>query len=297
MNGTSIQMGITHMILIDINQLIIANLMQVANGKNKIPLDEGMIRHMVLNTIRSYNKQFHESYGEVVICCDSRKYWRKDYFPYYKANRKKDRDDSRLDWNFIFTTIDRIKDELKEFLPYKVIEVLGAEADDIIGYLTARYSNTQDILILSSDKDFVQLQKYQNVTQYSPILKKFLTTEDPLAHIIEHVIHGDRGDGIPNILSADDVFVKGERQKAVTSKKSAEWLKQALEDTDFCTTDEMRHGFERNAKLIVLQNTPQEIKEEIQKVYNETVPAPRSGLISYFMAKQLSNLLTSIGDF
>ena len=146
-------------ILIDLNQVLIANLMQQLNQDKNQKLDEGLIRHMVLNSLRSYNKQFKSKYGKIIICCDSKSYWRREFFPFYKANRKKDRDKSGLDWNLIFLTLNKVRDELKENFPYKTIEVDGAEADDIIGVLAARLSKHEDVLILSSDKDFGQLQK------------------------------------------------------------------------------------------------------------------------------------------
>jgi 5'-3' exonuclease len=204
------------MILIDLNQVLISNLMQQIGSNPKVKLDEGLIRHMVLNSLRSYSKQFRSKYGEIVIACDSKKYWRRDVFPFYKAHRKKDREKSEFDWHLIFETLNKIRDELKANFPYRVIEVEGAEADDVIGVITARSALDQDILILSSDKDFVQLQKYPNVSQYSPILKRFVKTEDPHQYIREHIIRGDKGDGIPNFLSPDNTFVIGERQKVIS---------------------------------------------------------------------------------
>ena len=227
-------------ILVDLNQVLISNLMQQINNNPKIKLEESLIRHMVLNSLRSYITQFKSKYGDMIICCDSKTYWRRDFFPFYKANRKKDREKSGFDWNLIFLTLNKIRDELKENFPYKVLEVDKAEADDIIGVLAARLSAHEDILILSSDKDFAQLQKYPNVTQYSPILKRFIKTEDPQGYIKEHIIRGDRGDGVPNFLSPDNIFAVGGRQKVINTKKLQEWLRS--DPSGGCEKDNMKRG-------------------------------------------------------
>ena len=192
------------MILVDLNQVLLAGLMaQIANQKGK--LDEHLIRHMILNIIRNHVKNFKAEYGEVVLCCDNRKYWRKELFPFYKAGRKKTRDKSDLDWHMIFDMLAKFKQELRENFPYKVIDVENAEADDIIGTLVPLYAPHQKILILSSDGDFLQLQMYcKNVKQYNPSQKKYVYSVDPLLELKEKIIRGDKGDGIPNIFSPSD---------------------------------------------------------------------------------------------
>jgi 5'-3' exonuclease len=282
-------------ILVDLNQVLISNLMQQIGSNPKMKLDENLIRHMVLNSLRSYAKQFKQKYGDIVIACDSKRYWRRDVFPFYKAHRKKDRDKSEFDWHLIFETLNKIRDELKEFFPYRVIEVDGAEADDIIAVLTARYAPSQDVLILSSDKDFVQLQKYPNVTQYSPILKRFLKTENAVDYIKEHIIRGDKGDGIPNFLSPDNTFVAGERQKVINSKKLKEWINGKPED--FCTTDLMLRGYKRNQMLVDLDYVPENIKSSIVDTYDTTKGGTRNRLLTYFIEKRLRNLIECIDEF
>mgnify|MGYP000873647215 CR=1 FL=1 len=283
------------MILIDLNQVLISNLMQQINSNPKIKLDEGLIRHIVLNSLRSYVKQFKGKYGEIVICCDSKSYWRREVFPFYKANRKKDRDKSGFDWTLIFETLNKIRDELKTFFPYKVIDVEGAEADDIIGVLSARFAPHEEVLILSSDKDFVQLQKYSNVTQYSPILKRYVKADDPQLYIKEHIIKGDRGDGIPNFLSSDNVFISGERQKTINSKKLLEWLR--MDPEDFCTNDNMLRNYKRNQMLVDLDYIPERIREKVVDAYENTKVGTRSGLIDYFIEKRLRNLIEVLDEF
>jgi len=282
-------------ILIDLNQVLISNLMQQINSNPKVKLDENLIRHMVLNSLRSYVKQFKEKYGDIIICCDSKKYWRRDVFPFYKSNRKKARDESGFDWTLIFETLNKIRDELKENFPYKVIDVEGAEADDVIGVLSARLSPSEDILILSSDKDFVQLQKYPNVAQYSPILKRFVKSDNPHQYIKEHIIRGDRGDGIPNFLSADNVFALGERQKVINKKKLDEWLK--LKPEEFCVNENMLRGYKRNQMLVDLDFIPEAISAQIVEAYENVKPGNKQKMFNYFVEKRLKNLMEVIQEF
>lgn len=284
------------MVLIDLNQVLISNLMQQIGMNPKMKLEEDLIRHMVLNSLRGYVKQFKEKYGEIVICCDSKRYWRREYFPFYKANRKKDREKSAHDWNMIFEVLGKIRDELKEYFPYKVIEVDGAEADDIIGVLTARHAPSEDVVIVSSDKDFVQLQKYgKSVHQYSPLTKSFSYAQSPEYWLLEHILTGDRGDGIPNFLSADNVFALGERQKPINKKKLTDWVKKAPEE--FCTNDTMLRGFKRNQMLIDLSFTPENLKAEIVDAYENAKTGKRSELLNYFIEKRLKNLMEVIQEF
>jgi hypothetical protein len=283
------------MVLIDFSQVLISNLMQQIGSNPKIQLDENLIRHMILNSLRSYSRQFSHKYGEVVIACDSKKYWRRDVFPFYKSHRKKDRENSGFDWHTIFECLNKIRDELKENLPYRILEVEGAEADDIIAVLTGRYAPSQQVLILSSDKDYIQLQKYDNVVQYSPILKRFLKTDDPFRFIKEHIIRGDKGDGVPNFLSADNTFVVGERQKVINSKKLEEWIKQSPED--FCVTDSMLRNYKRNQMLVDLDFIPESIKAQIVDSYDTAKKCSRQKMLDYFIEKRLKNLIEVIEEF
>jgi hypothetical protein len=282
-------------ILIDLNQVLISNLMQQINSNPKMKLDENLIRHMVLNSLRSYITQFKEKYGEVIIACDNKKFWRRDVFPLYKANRKKAREESGFDWTLIFETLNKIREELKLHFPYKVIDVEGAEADDVIGVLAARKAPHEEVLILSSDKDFVQLQKYANVKQYNPILKRYVETDDPHKYVKEHIIRGDRGDGVPNFLSADNVFAVGERQKVINTKKLNEWLNKSPEE--FCTTEIMLRNYKRNQMLVDLDYIPETIKSQIVDCYDNVKVASRSNLVNYFAEKGLKNLFDVIQEF
>lgn len=286
------------MILVDLNQVLLAGLMaQISNQKN-VKLEESLIRHMILNIIRSHLKNFRKEYGEVVLCSDNRKYWRKEFFPFYKAGRKKSRKNSDLDWHLIFDMLAKFKVELKENFPYKVIDVEGAEADDIIGTLVPRHIMHENILIISSDGDFLQLQMYNGrskytVKQYNPTQKKFLISENPLDELKQKIINGDKGDGIPNILSPSDTFVREIRQKVMTESKLTKFMSQNYGDYD---DENARIGFSRNQTLIDLRNIPDDIQSKIINTYEETVPV-KGKLLDYFIANKLFNLMEVIEEF
>ena len=287
------------MILIDLNQVMISNLMMqpgIAKG-----IDENVVRHMVLNSIRMYNVKFKEAYGDIIICCDDKNYWRKDLFPYYKAGRKKDRESSPFDSNLIFTTLNKVRDEIQEYFPYKVLRVERVEADDIIGTICHNYgvellnnSSTEKILIVSSDKDFMQLQKFRNVEQFSPMAKKFLRTSNAEEFLKMHIIRGDRGDGVPNILSSDDTFVTESRQKPVTEKKLNTWMNE--EPTIFCDTM-MLKNYKRNESLIDLSKIPIEYQQNIMNEYQNAPKNGRGKILNYFIKNRMKQLTEHLQEF
>jgi 5'-3' exonuclease len=282
------------MIIFDYNQVAISSLMEQI-GSSKKPVEENLVRHMILNVIRTYVKRFKTTHGpEVVIACDNRNYWRRDYFPQYKASRKKSRDASGHDWNSIFDCLHKIKEELKEHSPYKVIDVDTAEADDIIATLAIRQSAHEKVMILSSDKDFAQLQKYPNVEQYSPILKKAIKEPLPAAQLKQMIIRGDKGDGIPNILTQDNVFIDGGRQKPITEAKIINWLNQKPEE--FCS-DEMLRNYKRNELLIDLTKVPEPLQAAIIDSYENATAQTKQAFMNYMIVNKLKNLLEVIDEF
>jgi len=281
------------MILVDMNQISLASMMMHLHmSKTKEP-EDSMVRHMILNSLRMYRTRFSSEYGELVLCHDSRHYWRRDFFPEYKASRRKGREKSDLDWDAIFQCLNAIKEEIKINMPYKCIEVYGAEADDIIGTLCATIS--EEIMIISGDKDFIQLQRFPNVKQFSPITKKTVNGANPGGYLKEHVFRGDTSDGVPNVLSPDNTFTDGLRQRPLGKKKIASWMDHNFEDV--APNDEVKRNYQRNRKLIDLTYTPDELTKEIIDTYNEAPFGDRSKLLNYFIQKRLKNLTESIGEF
>tara|TARA_E500000331_G_scaffold200069_1_gene192156 strand:+ start:148 stop:1011 length:864 start_codon:yes stop_codon:yes gene_type:complete len=287
------------MILVDMSQISLASMMMHLNMNKTTKPDEAMVRHMILNSLRMYRGKFKEEYGELVLCFDSRHYWRRDHFPNYKAGRKKSRESSNLDWDAIFGCLNEIKQELKDYFPYKHIEVYGAEADDVIAALCLEleYDNGKT-LILSGDKDFIQLHRFTNVSQYSPITKKMINGHDPYQYLDEHILKGDTSDGIPNVLSPDNTFVDGLRQKPLGKKKIAEWTGEILIPVEVAIPDgEVKRNFQRNQQLIDLSKAPEEIFLACIREYQNAPDGDRSKLLNYFTKKRLRNLTESIGEF
>jgi len=286
-------------IIIDMNQISLASLMMHLNMTKAKEPDESMVRHMILNSVRMYRTMFGEEYGEVILTYDSKHYWRRDFFPQYKSNRKKNRDSDSKDWNAIFETLNKIKSEIKDNLPYKFLEVYGAEADDIIATL-CKFSQTEKdrsknekIIIVSGDKDFIQLQKYVNVKQYSPILKKYVDGHVPETYIKEHILKGDTSDGVPNVLSPDNTFTDGLRQRPLGKKKIETWLDIDINDLQ----DEVKRNYQRNEKLIDLSKIPNELESEILTEFHGAPFGDRSKLLNYFIKSRLRNLTETIGEF
>lgn len=269
----------------------------IGNHHN-IELDEHTLRVVFLNKLRSFRKAYHKDFGEIVICCDGRNSWRKQYFPYYKANRKKSRDESDLDWGVLFEIMDNIRQDIVEFFPYKVIHIENVEADDIIASLCHKYGaqlgdGEEKILIASSDKDFIQLHKYSNVYQIDPKgERKWISHNDPYQYKFEHVLKGDRGDGIPNILSADNSLAVGIRQKPMTAKR----IEMFQNDINSMTDDE-RKNYERNQLMIDLDMIPQEYQDAVIESFETQPDVGRSKLYKYFIKKRLSNLMEDLQDF
>jgi 5'-3' exonuclease len=280
------------MIIVDMNQVMLSNLLMQLGNHTNAQLEENMVRHMVLNSLRSYRQKFYEEFGELVIACDNTNVWRKQVFPYYKANRKKNQEKSEMDWKAIFECLNKIRAELKEFFPYKVVDVETAEADDIIATLVKHV--TDPILILSGDKDFIQLHNYTNVKQYDPTRKKWINNDDPEKYLFEHILKGDSGDGVPNILSGDDCFVVGTRQKPMTQKKIEELYELGIEGK---IDHPLYRNFIRNKQLIDLSQIPIDLEIKIITSYEIQEEKGREKLLPYFITNKLKNLTEHIGEF
>lgn len=292
-------------ILVDFNQVLISNIMmQVRENSGSIELDENLIRHMALTSIKRYKNKFSKDYGEMVICCDDQNYWRKDKFPYYKARRKDDQKKSDIDWTELFRIINLIRSEIEEYFPYKVIQIASAEADDIIGSICHTYGqylnndSTDKILILSADKDFIQLHVYANVVHYDPIRDRWINHDNPQQYLFEHILKGDRGDGIPNVLSDGDSFVMSKRQKTMTQKRLDAlmgFFKTFIIPEDF--DPQVLNNIKRNTDLIDLERIPYGIKELVIAKYEEENKKDKSKLFDYFIARRLRNLMDTISEF
>ena len=297
------------MILIDYSQVSLASILTFQRELKGNPEEvKNLIRHVTLSTIKSYKKKYGREFGNIVICCDGRKYWRKEFFEHYKASRKKTRDASDLDWKLIFDTLSEMRQEIAEHFPYRVVHVERAEADDVIATLTkwaqsneliqqGLMEEPQKVLILSSDGDFKQLQLLGEVKQWSPMIKKYIsaTAKEIENYKIQHIVKGDAGDGIPNILSPDDVFVQGVRQKPMSQKRLDEFFEKGF---DACRNDTERRNWHRNSVLVDFKHIPEDVEKEIVEAYINNKPkGDKMSIMNYLIAKKCRLLLDELEDF
>lgn len=281
------------MILVDYSAISIAVI-----SMQKTAPEEDLIRHQILNSVRSHRAKHKKKFGEVVICCDAGGNWRKEFYPEYKANRQTRRDENPEYWKEVFRIINLVKDELIENFPYRVVQVWGCEADDVVASLvesTQEFGKGEPVLIVSHDRDFAQLQRYSNVQQFSTKTKSFLVDPDPRKSLFEHICKGDAGDGVPNIMSHDKTFVNEERQSRLTSKKIEEWY-GSVNGIATAPPDVYRN-FQRNRRMIDLSLIPAELKEKVINTYEATEVAPKSRVLPFLAKKRCRRLIESIEDF
>ncbi len=286
------------MIIIDVSNIAYAAMFQHIAIQKQFPLNEDTLRHLVLNSLRANVKKFKHVYAptskSVVLAFDSANYWRRDLFPHYKACRRLNRANSPFDWDLIHVYMNTIMTELVQKTPYTPVLVNGAEADDVIGTLAPLAAAQESVMIISGDKDFPQLQTNRKISQWAPVLKKFIAEPAPELQLKQLIIRGDKDDGIPNILSADDIFVTGGRQRPISEKKLITWLTQAPEQ--FCDQS-MLHNYYRNQKLIDLTCIPTTLKHDIIQAKEQAPTVTKSQFLTYLIEKQLDNLIACVDEF
>jgi len=277
-------------------------MMQISQGV----FGEREFRELTFKSIRRYNKDHREKYGEIFICCDSKLNWRKLSFPQYKFKRKLDRDASDIDWTEAFRIFDLTLKNIYEYLPYKVISVTMAEADDIIGVLSRYMINkegklvprNEPVLIVSGDKDFRALQELDHVDQFCPREKKFLIEENPTEYLKDLILSGDKSDGVPNVLSPDDVFSdENKRQTTLTKKRRLE-LTELMESGRFAEIDPtIQQQIIRNRTMIDLRNTPKDIIVQILKQSLYPVRGNMQKTFNFLISSGINSLLDDIEGF
>ena len=273
------------MILVDANQIAISHLMVRQKIEDGINIDS--VRRSIVKVLARIQKQYGAEYGKMVLCYDDKNYWRTQAFPFYKKNRKQERETSKYDWDMVFSVLNKIRDEIRRNLPYYVIQVQGAEADDVIAALSRFNHSSDKILILSADKDFIQLHKYPTVKQYDPIRNRWIENEDPIQYLQEHIIRGDRSDGIPNILTCDDAMVSGKTQKKMSKEKISALA--SMDPADFTNYIRLRN-WKRNSELIDFAKIPRPIVDNIIMTYNK-YRANTSIDIQYFIDNNIQDLI------
>ena len=261
--------------------------------------DPIFFRHWVLNSLRQYNVKFRGDYGEMTICCDSPS-WRRDYFPHYKMNRKKKRAADDIDWDSVFQNFNETIEMIEDNFPYKVLRVDKSEADDIIAVSVKNFreDSKEPVLIISSDKDFMQLKKHGNVKQYCPRNKNFINEVTDLEvindNLLVHIITGDTSDGIPNIFSDDDSLVNEEKKQNRATKKRVEEVKNDIKSNNI---NKYSSAISRNTVLIDLDKIPQDVVSEILEHINKDRKGNMQKCFSYLMKNHYKELIKRIDDF
>ncbi len=283
------------MILLDYSAVAIANMMVAIRIDNE-QVSMQFALHMILNSIRRANKQFKSEFGTMVICCDDKKNWRRKTFQPYKYKRRKDKEESEIDWDLINECLDFVKKELRKGFPYLVVQVEEAEADDIIGAL-ARYAtaNKKPSVVVSNDKDFVQLHS-DFVCQWRPCEKAYVRNPDPKSFLKRLIIKGDKDDGVPNIKSPDEIFMtEGKRQKSIFQKELDVWIP---DDDNASIPSEFMDNYYRNKRMIDLTFTPNDIKESaVMQFIDGRQKANKPAMTKFFMKNKLRYLHERINDF
>ncbi len=277
------------MILIDFNQIVVSSVFSTKDD------DETEYRNKILRAIKASVMRFGDVYKNVTICCDSGHSWRKDFFPYYKCRRKINRKKSPVNWTAIHRLIGEMRDEIRDNFPYRVIQIEGAEADDIIAVIATKLAKEGErVIIVSSDKDFQQLQKFPQVKQWSPKRRDFIRQRTPEKYLKEHVLRGDKDDDIPNILSDDKTYALGLRSGSVTRKRMDLWTRP---DYEF-ETEEMKRNWIRNSTLIDFEMIPDKVKSQVLEEF-ETLPVDvtQRNTFEYLSSKRLKQLIGTVGEF
>ena len=275
-------------ILVDANQISISHLMVRNKIEDGINIES--IRHSIVRVIGRIWMQYREEYGELILCYDDKNYWRREVFPFYKKNRKQERETSKYNWDEVFSVLNKIRDEIRANFPYKVLQVQGAEADDVIASIVrhnARRGSPEPMLILSADKDFIQLHKHPNVKQYDPIRNRWIENDNPVQYLQEHIIRGDRSDGIPNILTCDDAIVNNKAQKKMSKEKIAALAN--LKPEEFTNYIRLRN-WKRNSELIDFAKIPQAVVDRILTTYFKYKTRPTI-CINYFIDNNIGDLI------
>lgn len=289
-------------LLVDLSQLASATMMHTFKEGEKISVS--MMRHLVLSTIKHNVLKFRkDGYEEVIICVDNAlpTYWRREFAYYYKKNRAKNREESTWDWEGYFEGIRTVVDEFKKNMPYIIMDISKAEADDCIAVLTKKLSlEGRKVMIISSDGDFTQLHKFPNVSQYSPMMKKLVKskTGSPALDLMTKIVKGDRKDCVASIKVRSDFYytmVIGERTPPTKTKfvedcLDAEDISKLLSETEY-------KRFLENRVLIDFEYIRDDIKSAILDLYNNYKVPGKNKIYPYFVKSGLSKLLKDVGQF
>lgn len=305
-------------ILVDLSQIISAAILVEGDCKvcaqNPSTQSKSMIKHFIFNSLRHNFMTQKSKYGNMILACDSGS-WRYDAFPQYKHQRKlkRESDTSGIKWDFVSEVKNELIEDLDKHFPFIVVKVPKCEGDDVIAVMAKLITeqpsleeenifgdtDPEPILIISSDRDNMQLHKFKNVKQWSSIEKKLIKPAvSAKISLLEKIVRGDSGDGIPNLRMSDNTFVDKIRQKPISQKYLDEFYTSS-NPIDVCLTEEEKINFKRNELLVSYEMIPQDKQDEIIMCYNEAMLKKHSkmGFYNYLSNNGMNNLLSQIHDF
>lgn len=207
-------------------------------------------KQIMFNLLRHYVRTFSPT--EVVVAGDVQPSWRKQLWPDYKANRNHSSE--------YHERLRKVEDEYWETLSTMLpnvhwLRMPFVEADDIIATLAETRDN--DIVCVSSDKDFVQLLRRKNFRLYDPNKNEFVACEDPEWQLKKKILLGDKSDNIPGI-------------KRGLGPKKAEALRDPDKFLAFLESDpEAMANYSRNATLIDMAKIPPELRTIVRSAYGK----------------------------
>ena len=279
------------MILLDYSSVTISSLM---TRIDEFEEDLELLRHQIFNIIRLYNVRFRSEFGEMILCMDAANNWRRDRYPFYKANRRKSRSNSVYDWDKIYSVLNKVRDEMTTISPFRCLHIDRCEADDVIAALIEKKRPEEPVLIISPDRDFIQLQKYSNVKQFSNLQKKWIKpTISAEYDLKEKILKGDMGDGVPNVMSDDNVILEESLRQTPLRKAKFESL---MNDPESLGTSIARRII-RNRDLIDLARTPIELKNQITSRLLDKNEGSINSLMNLFTKYKMKMLLEALPDF
>ena len=113
---------------------------------------------------------------------------------------------------------------------------------------------------------------------------------------MEHILRGDRGDGVVNVLSPDNALVDGIRQTAIKETFIQEVLQ--MDDPHKGLSGDVLEKYKRNEKLVNLDFIPQEFVDKIIDTYTSATPKmDKMKLMSYFGKHKMKLMMAELQDF
>lgn len=264
-------------------------------------LDVGWLyfKHTMFNNIFAACKKFEAT--KVILAVDSKESWRRKIYPEYKQTRKENRETSHddINWNDFFNAFQEFVEDVKKYFPIYVLQIKYMEADDIAAIITKEFQSEEKIII-TSDSDYIQLLKYNNIKIYDPIKAQFIQSSDPEKQLKIKILMGDKGDNIKAIKP------KVGEKTAEKLVENPELLNELFEDATVSYTktdgtvvtlgEEYKLNYKRNTALIDLSKIPS-IFEKVTKetIQNYNLPTGKE-IAQYFIINKYRDLTRRIEE-